>query len=174
MQTLTASIIVLGVVVRKGTPRSRHLSEPGFEFVYMNQDGSVRELSPAERAYLSQEFSGADSGRPYVKSGCEGRDGWGSLSGFIERRQVPAQIEILPVHPDFDARAQELGFDILDAHRAAGDIIETRPDGSVSCTRNPRISHAERYELMRNWELAYQRKRERLAMMHLPGDEPDD
>jgi len=137
----------------------------------MNQDGSVRELSPAERSYLSEEFAGSDSGRPYVKSGCETRDGWGSLSGFIERREVPAGTPISPVHPDFDARVQELGFDMLDPHRAAGDIIETRSDGSVVCTPNPEISGEKRYELMRDWQLAHQRKRERLAIVHHPTDE---
>ena len=163
IQTHTAPINVLAVIVLK----------PGFKFVYVNQDGSVRELSPAEQAYLSKEFSGADSGRPYVKSSYESRDGWGSLSGFIERSEVPAQIEVSLVHPDFDAREKELGFDMLDSHRAAGDIIETRADGSVACTPNPQISSSERYELMRGWQLAYQRKRERLAMAHGPNDEAD-
>jgi len=137
----------------------------------MNQDGSLRELSPAERTYLSKEFSGGDSGRPYVKSGLKSRDGWGSLSGFIERRDVPAHIEISPVHPDFDDRVKDLGFDMLESHRAAGDIIETRSDGSVVCTPNPLISSAERYEAMRDWHLAHQRTRERLAMVHQPDDD---
>lgn len=150
--------------------RSRRPAEPGFRYVYVNQDASVRELSPEEQTYLSTEFAGSDSGRPYTKDSFEARDGWGSLSGFIERRFVPAEIEIAPVHPDFDARAEELGFDKLDAHRAAGDIIETNADGSVSCTPNPRIPHEERFELMRGWQLDYQRRRERLAR----ADDPDD
>jgi hypothetical protein len=154
--------------VLKRRPHSRRSIEPDFEFVYINQDGSVRELSPAERAYLSKEFSGEDSGRPYIKSDYKSRDGWGSLSGFIERSKVPAQIEISPVHPDFDARAKDLSFDKLDSHRAAGDIIEVHADGSVSCIPNPRISSAERFELMRNWHLAHQRERERLAVVHRP------
>lgn len=161
MQTLTASIVVLAVAMLK----------PGFRFVYVNQDGSVRELSPAEQTYLSKEFSGGDSGRPYIKSSYKSRDGWGSLSGFIERGKVPARIKISAVHPDFDARAKELGFDMLDSHRAAGDIIETHADGSVACTPNPRISNTERFELMRSWQLAYQRERERLAMVHDPNDD---
>jgi hypothetical protein len=171
MQTLTALIIVLVVVVLMRRLRSRRSIEPGFEFVYMNQDGSVRELSPAEQTYLSKEISNGDSGRPYVKSSYKSRDGWGSLSGFIERRKVPAQIKISPVHPDLDARVNELGFDMLDSHRAAGDIIETNSDGSVACIPNPQISNAERFELMRNWHLAHQRERERLAMVHHPNDE---
>ena len=140
------------------------------KFVYMNQDGSVREMSPAEQAYLSKEFSGGDGGRPYIKSDYKSRDGWGSLSGFIERRNVPARIKISPVHPDFDARAKELGFDMLDSHRAAGDIIETRADWAVACIPTPQLSSTERFELMRSWHLAHQRERERLAMVHQPKD----
>ena len=168
MQRFTAAIIVLVVVVPARRPQSRRSSDPGFAFVYMNQDGSVRELSPAEKTYLSEEFSGGDSGRPYVKNNHKSRDGWGSLSGFIERRDVPAQIKVSLVHPDFDARAKELSFDVLDSHRAAGDMIETRADGSVACIPNPQISSTRRFELMRNWHLAHQRKRERLAMVESP------
>jgi hypothetical protein len=141
------------------------MSDSGFEFVYVNQDGSVRELSPAEQTYLSEEFSGGDSGRPYIKSSYKSRDGWGSMSGFIARRSVPARITILPVHPDYDAREKELGFDMLGSHRAAGDIIQTNADGSVSCTPNPNISHAERFELSRRWHLEDQRQREMLAVV---------
>ena len=161
IQPLIASIIVSAVAVPKAC----------FKFVYTNQDGSVRELSPAERAYLSKTFPGADSGRPYIKSSYDSRDGWGSLSGFVERSKVPARIKISPVRPDYDARATELGFDMLDAHRAAGDIVETRPDGTVACTPNPKISSTERFELFREAQLARQRERERLAMVRDPNDE---
>ena len=142
----------------------RRPSEPGFKFVYVNQDGSAREVSPAERAFLSTEFAGGDSGRPYVKSSYKSRDGWGSLSGFIERRQVPARIRILPVHPDFDARVESRDFDVLESHRFAGDVIEKQADGSVACTPNPTISTRDRFELVRRWHLEDQRKREALAV----------
>ena len=139
----------------------------------MNQDGSVRELSPAERAYLSSDFAGGDSGRPYVKSGYESRDGWGSLSGFLARAELPAQTEVSPVHPAFDARVEDLGFDKLEAHRAAGDIVETHADGSVTCSPDPRLSDTERFELMRDWHLAQQRARERLALLDRPDDDAE-
>jgi hypothetical protein len=84
---LVATVIVIAVVAFlfwKWGPRRPQ--EPGFKFVYVNQDGSVRELSPEERGYLSEEFPGEDGGRPYIKWSYESRDGWGSKSGFIERR----------------------------------------------------------------------------------------
>jgi hypothetical protein len=166
MWTLPIALVVLLVVGLMWRFRPRRPSEPGFKFVYVNQDGSARELSPAEQAYLSEEFSGGDGGRPYIKSSYRSRDGWGSISGFIERRYVPARITILPVHPDYDDREKKLGFDALDSNRAAGDIVETRADGSVAYIPNPQISSTERFELARSWQLAHQRELERLAVVH--------
>lgn len=36
--------------------------------VYVNEDGSVRELTEAEKKYVDTEFSPLDGARPYVKS----------------------------------------------------------------------------------------------------------
>jgi len=160
---ITIVVIVALVAWFAFQARPRRKPEPGFKFVYVNQDGSVRELSPGEQAYLSEEFSGGDSGRPYIKSNYKSSDGWGSQSGFIERRQVPADIPILPVHPNYDALEKELGHDMLGSHRAAGDIIEKNADGSITCKPNPHISHEERFELSRQYQLEEQRRREALA-----------
>jgi hypothetical protein len=141
----------------------RRPQEPGFKFVYVNQDGSARELSPKEREYLSEEFSWADGGRPYVKSTYESLDGYGSKSGFIERRRVPARIKILPVHPGYDVAVKELVEDPLDAERAAGDIIVKNPDGSITDTPNPNLSREARFEILRKHYLEQQRRREVLA-----------
>lgn len=130
----------------------------------MNQDGSVRELSPGERTYLSTKFSGGDGGRPYIKFRHESRDGWGSLSGFIERRRVPARVEIAPCHPDFDAREKALRVDLLDSLRAAGDRIDLGADGSTSSIPNPQLTRRERFDRIRTWQLARQAEREKLAM----------
>jgi len=155
-----AVIVIVGLVWKFGPRRGK---EPGFKFVYVNQDGSARELSPGEQAYLSEQFPGGDSSRPYIKSSYESHDGWGSQSGFIERRRVPSRITILPVHPNYDALEKELGFDMLGSNRAVGDIIETNFDGSITCTPNPNISRKKRFELSRNYMLEDQRRREALA-----------
>lgn len=146
--------------------RQSRVQDRRFSFVYVNQDGSVREVSPEERGYLSEKFSGGDGGRPYIKPSFESRDGWGSLSGFMARRHVPSGTRILPVHQDYDTRKKQLQFDDLDTHRAAGDIIETQEGGAIACYRNPKISETERFELIRNWHLTQQRKREILAACH--------
>lgn len=160
---LIATISAIAIVGLVWMFVPRRANEPRFNFVYVNQDGSVRELSPGEQAYLSEQFSGGDGGRPYIKSSYKSSDGWGSQSGFIECRRVPSRISILPVHPNCDALKKELEHDMLGSHRAAGDIIETNVDGSITCTPNPSISRKERFELSRQYVLAEQRRREALA-----------
>jgi hypothetical protein len=163
MIVFISSAVVAAAVIFYRLFVSRRGKEPGFEFVYVNQDGTVRELSPREKEYLSEKFSGGDGGRPYIKSSYESADGWGSRSGFIERRRVPASAAIAPVNPDYDALEAKLGQDLLGANRAAGDIIETNADGSITCKPNPNISREERFERSRRHQLAEQRRRESLA-----------
>lgn len=155
------AIIVVVALVWKFGPRRRQ--EPGFKFVYVNQDGSVRELSPGEQDYLSQKFLGGDGGRPYIKSSYESSNGWGSQSGYIRRRRVPSRIAILPVNPNYDTAVKEITEDVLNTYRAAGDIIVTNHDGSITCTPNPAIPRNKRFKLARSQYLAQQRRREELA-----------
>lgn len=140
-----------------------HEHQPEFDYVYVNQDGSARELSPRERTYLSTEFSGGDGGRPYIKATYDSRDGWGSLSGFLARRSVPANLTVEPVRPDYDPLEHEGASILLGQARAAGDVIVENADGSVTCTPNPRMSHRDRFELSRRYWLDEQRRREESA-----------
>ena len=39
-----------------------------FEFVYVENDGTVRELDNDEIEYLETEFEPSDGARPYIKS----------------------------------------------------------------------------------------------------------
>ena len=162
MQTLIATLIVLAIVGLIWRFRPRRSSDQGFWYVYVNHDGSVREVTPVQQADLiSDKSSGPD--HIYKKSSYKARDGWGSLSGFIERRLVPSRIKIPPLPPEFTASSEKIEFDILDQFRAAGDFIETNPDGSVECIPNPKISPSERFELIRKWHLTHQQQREKLT-----------
>ena len=153
--------LLVAYLMRKGRPRRAR--EPGFEFVYVNQDGSARELSPEEQGYLSQKFVGGDSGRPYIKSNYESVDGWGSQSGFIARRRVPIQVDIRPVHPNYDDAVKRLGEDRLDLLRISGDVIVKNTDGSITSSPNPDIPRENHFEIVRSQFLAQQRRREALA-----------
>lgn len=160
-----AVVVIVGLVWKFGPRRGK---ESGFKYVYVNQDGSVRELSPDEQNYLSKEFSGGDSGRPSVKFSYEGSGVvWGSQSGFLERRRVPRRLTIRTINPNYDQMKKGLEIDILGSHRAAGDLIETQEDGSVLCTPNPNISQKKRLKLIRKYEMAEQQRREAMAKFEL-------
>lgn len=70
-----------------------------YPFVYVEVDGSARELRTDERAYLETEFEGADGARPYIKTKYEQLDGWGKLSGYLYRSELPAGLSVKPAPP---------------------------------------------------------------------------
>jgi hypothetical protein len=135
-------LVVVAYLAWKWGPR--RAKEPGFKLVYVNQDGSARELSPEEKTYVSTEFPGGDSSRPYIKWSYESHDGWGSRSGYIERRRVPARVTILPVHPEYDAAVKKIDEEKLDSP-------------------NPDLPRKKRFEITRNRHLDQERRREALA-----------
>ncbi len=143
--------------------RSRRPTEPGFPFVKVNSDGTARELSPEEQQYLSEEFDGADGGRPYVKLRYEARDGWGSLSGFLGRRKLPKQITIMPFHPEFDARTAENRESPFELLEGAGRIITHNKDGSVTDSPDPKLTSDESFKLARQAHLRMLQEQEELA-----------
>jgi len=63
--------------------------EQGFEYVSVNEDGSVWELTRSERGYLTEKFDPTDSGRPYIKTRVYGKYPSCGISGFIPRNRVP-------------------------------------------------------------------------------------
>ncbi|MGC9986227.1 MAG: hypothetical protein ABSF35_21710 [Polyangia bacterium] len=76
--------------------RPRRRKEAGFEYVWINDDGSARELDAEECKYLTTKFHPTNGGRPYMKFWYESKAPDGRLSGFLRRRQVPASIPIRP------------------------------------------------------------------------------
>jgi len=75
------------------------MAENGDALVYVNKDGSVRELTEAERTYVETEFSPFDGARPYIKSRYADRNGWGRIEGYLPRAEVPEGISIHPARP---------------------------------------------------------------------------
>ncbi|MEZ5385493.1 MAG: hypothetical protein R3F13_08260 [Prosthecobacter sp.] len=78
----------------KWMTRKRRPIEAGYKYVMVTDDGGARELTADEREYLEAEFSPTDGARPYIKFRYESLDGWGSLAGFLARRQLPSWIAI--------------------------------------------------------------------------------
>jgi hypothetical protein len=91
--------VVLLIIVAFGVwfafqKRPRRKREPGFEYIYVEDDGGARELDAEERKYLSTKFLHADGARPYIKFRYESLTPDGLLGGYLRRRQLPKGIPI--------------------------------------------------------------------------------
>lgn len=92
---------------------------PPFPLVYVESDGSVRELTIGERLYLKTDFHPADGARPSIKSRYEDKNGLGSMAGFCFRERLPSAAIVKP-RPSSPAptireelaRAHGMGYEI--------------------------------------------------------------
>lgn len=66
------------------------------EQLHIENDGSARELTEAEKRYVDTEFSPFDGARPYLKSCCWQQNAWGELRGYLHRKEVPDGVPIDP------------------------------------------------------------------------------
>jgi hypothetical protein len=65
-----------------------------YPYVYINADGTAREVHADERAYLETEYKGGDGAMPYIKDSYEERNGWGELKGYLARTALPARMPV--------------------------------------------------------------------------------
>ncbi len=161
---IVGAFVILAIL--KFAWRNRRLRPPeeGFRFVYVNQDGSARELTDREREYLETDFEVGDGNRPYVKSTYKTRDGWGSISGYVDRRKVPPAVLISMVSVVIPPDDDDFMADIIADAEAAGDIIERGSDGSIGVIPNPRISSRRRFRIYAERHLRRQKRREDAVM----------
>ncbi len=61
-----------------------------YPYVYINADGTARELHATERAWLETEYALGDGAAPNVKESYDTRNGWGELNGYLAREALPA------------------------------------------------------------------------------------
>lgn len=88
-----APVLVAGFLFYlKFAPKRK--KEKGFEFVYVEKDGSVREVYHSEVEYLNRPFYPGTEGRPFVKKSFDELNPKGNISGFILRSRVPKKIFI--------------------------------------------------------------------------------
>ena len=76
--------------------RPRRSKEEGYHYIFVEDDGTAREVTSDEREFLETEFDPFDGARPYIKTRYETLDGYGGLSGYLPRRQLPENIPIAP------------------------------------------------------------------------------
>lgn len=92
---IIASIIILGIGIiylRYFIPLRP--KESGFEYVYVENDGTARELYADEIEYLKEEFHPTDGARPYIKSRYKSLTPDKKISGFIQRNRLPKKVQI--------------------------------------------------------------------------------
>jgi hypothetical protein len=110
-----------------------------YPYVYVNVDGSVRELTANECKYLETPFSPEDGARPYIKKTYEHKNPSGSIKGFCRRSAIPSDIEIQasisddpnPVLSKEKAFEQEIRY-----WKDHGFEVTTNPDGTLSIRRS--------------------------------------
>ena len=93
---LIVLVLVVYLVWYFWETRPRRPKEEGYRYVWVEDDGSAREVTDDERKYLETEFLPDDGARPYIKTRYEMLDGWGSIAGFLPRRQLPESISVAP------------------------------------------------------------------------------
>jgi len=105
-----------------------------YPFVHVNDDGSARELHPHERQWLETEFHWTDGARPYIKTTFDQLNGWGQLRGFIERRSLPAGLNVGPAPAEDPIRPkspEELVEELNALLLSKGMVAEKLSDGTT-------------------------------------------
>ena len=105
-----------------------------YPYIYVNADGSARELHQDERQYLETRFSSMDGARPYMKSSYPQKNGWGKIEGFLRRSQLPREIEIHPMPAENPNKplTKEQQMQLM---RDKGFEVVENSDGSFSARR---------------------------------------
>jgi hypothetical protein len=67
-----------------------------FDYVYVDEDGNVRELNAAEEEFVSTAIFLNDDADRYIKSDYESLTANGRLAGYLQRRRLPRQIPVAP------------------------------------------------------------------------------
>jgi hypothetical protein len=132
------SMATLWAVLRSKSKRSAPLST---KCLYINADGSARELHPSEREYLDTPFRGDDGNRPRLKRSYSEKDGWGEISGFMERSKLPLGYAIGPAPQQEPATFKPLTqAELIQFLRDKGVEVTECPDGSyVIPTQEPEV-----------------------------------
>lgn len=65
-----------------------------YPYVYVEKDGTVRELHASEHKHLETPFYPTDGSRPYVKNSYNQKNAVGSMRGYCLRSKIPSHIKI--------------------------------------------------------------------------------
>lgn len=84
-----------------------------YPYVYVEKDGTVRELHSSERRFLETPYHPADGSRPFIKKSFKALNPFGNLRGTCLRSKVPHQISIqaAPIEDPIPLLLQEIHED---------------------------------------------------------------
>jgi hypothetical protein len=108
------------------------LRTTGFKYVYVEVDGTVREIAPDEQQYLLKDFHPGDGNRPYIKAHYWQLTPDRKIHGYLNRNRVPWWIEIqsdwtvTPSEFDISRYSNKLTFNNQ-------EDFETHPTSEISC-----------------------------------------
>jgi hypothetical protein len=105
-----------------------------YPYVYVNSDGSARELHPSERIHLETPFHPADGGRPYIKRGYSQKNGWGEIAGVLKRSKLPQGTRILGP-PEEDPLRTPTREERIQFLRAKGIEVVENSDGTFTARK---------------------------------------
>jgi|ERR1700683_46509 hypothetical protein len=105
-----------------------------YAYIYVNADGTPRELHASERAYLETEFKLGDGAMPYIKDSYDERNGWGELSGYLKRKALPTGTVIADA-PREDPRRPLTREDFVAWLCSKGVEVTDNIDGSMTISK---------------------------------------
>ena len=108
-----------------------------YPYVYINADGSARELHERERAYLDAGFKGGDGNMPFIKLRYAERNGWGNLAGYLKRALLPAGLAAGAAPAEDPLRPSSRAEEIARLRAWGAEVVENA-DGSLSILAKPR------------------------------------
>ena len=112
-----------------------------YPYVFVNDDGTVRELHESERTYLETPFYPTDGARPYIKTSYDQKDGWGGMEGFCPRSVIPSNFDILdaPLEDPTEASRQRFFEKQIRFAKEKGFEVIENTDGTRTLGRKPRL-----------------------------------
>src|SRR4051812_1316438 len=95
---VVAGLVLFGFLMRdrRDVSRPEAFALNPNEYVYVEDDGSTRELDDEERDYLATPFHPNDGARPYVKRRYKALTPDGRIGGFLPRGEVPLTAKVRP------------------------------------------------------------------------------
>ena len=102
-----------------------------YPYIYVNADGTARELHANERTWLETPFTLGDGGMPHVKDDYADRNGWGEIRGYLERCKLPDGILVQPAPAEDPSRPMSWPEFAAWLRAKGADVIENK-DGSLS------------------------------------------